>query len=109
MNGVEVARALNMPAKEIYALLDSGAISATKEKGKWLVTVETFDAFNRKNKAAIQKLKKEFCQLYREGLSPEQLQRRVKAEFEKRGIVANPRYFAEKTIYESLMAEKAGA
>lgn len=108
MNGLELARSLHTSTRTVKHLLDNGTIQATREKGAWNVNQESYQAFVRKNKAAIRKLKAEFYSLYWQGLTVGQLQNRTKSEFEKRGIIFQVQNFAEQTIYEKIMNEKRG-
>ena len=66
-----------------------------------------FEAFEKRNRRRIGKLRKEYVSLYWQGLSPEQLQNRVPDDFARAGIVARETGFAERTIYDHLMGRSS--
>ena len=106
MNGTELAKNLNTSTKTAWYLIRSGQIKAEKKNRKWAVDIDSFHAFRRKNRASVKALKSRYVDLYWQGLTVEQLQRHVKEDFSKDGIVWPIHGFAEQAIYESLMEDK---
>lgn len=109
MTAAEVARGLNCGYLMVLDLVHSGRIPATKTgggNGRWNIDPEAFRRFKSKNEKKIRKLKAEYVRLYWGGISHYRLQERVLDDFARRGIACEPRGFAAKTIYESLMEDQ---
>lgn len=106
VNGKEVARRLRVPYRTALDLLRSGTITSRKEKGVWVAEAATVQRFKRGNDRKIEKLRSDYVRLYWEGLSPDQLQARVRDDMARRGIVCTVGGFAEQAIYADLMKER---
>lgn len=110
MNGMEIMRRLSVSYRTVLCLLHTGRIPAHKEKGVWLAEERQVQRFKRDNDRKINELKQEYVSLYWQGLSPEQLQQRVRDDIASRLIVVpwsiTLSEFAERAIYEDLMSAK---
>ena len=106
MNGKEVARRLRVPYRTALDLLQSGTITSRKEKGVWVAEAATVQRVKRGNDRKLEKLRSDYVRLYWEGLSPDQLQARVRDDMALRGIVCTVSGFAEQAIYADLMKER---
>jgi hypothetical protein len=98
----EISMILNVSYSSVLALLRSKALKAKKEKGKWTINTEDFNAFKLNNTKKIKSLQSEYVKLYRGGLTHYQIQKRVSKDFKKRQILGIVKGFAEIEIYESL-------
>lgn len=87
----------------ILFAIKSGYLPATKVKGRYLINAKESRGNKKQMPERIRKLKAEYVSLYWQGLNPEQLQNRVKADFIKNKIICNAAGFAEKAIYDSLV------
>lgn len=106
MNGRDVALRLGCSYQTAGRLLRAGEIKATKGRRCWSVDVDSFKRLQRRNNIAIKRLKEEYADLYWHGVTVEHLQARTRREFERRGIIHKVAGFAEKAIYEDLVARK---
>lgn len=106
MNGRDVAIRLGCSYQTAGRLLRTGEIKATKGKRCWIVDVDSFKRLQRRNSIAINKIKTEFVDLYWRGVTVDILQARTRKEFERRGIIHQVAGFAEKAIYEAVIARK---
>ncbi len=97
---------LGVSTRQVSAALRAGIIKGAKVRRRWHVAPAAFAVFRKRNGQEIEKLRAEYVSLYRQGLNPDQLQRRVKKDFQKRRIVFAEKGFAERAIYEFVMAEK---
>ncbi len=86
-----------------------GSIAAIKERGRWHIKKADFARFQDLNKRALEKTRKEYIALYREGLTVIRLKEKTREDFESRGIIhGDIKGFAEWTIYNYIMAERKG-
>ena len=102
MNGQDLARKLRTNGLMVRRLIESGEVKAAKKKGRWDVDEASFKAFQRRNRAKLDRLREEYIALYWEGLTVQRLQARTKEDFKERGIFYPAMDFAEKTIYEAV-------
>lgn len=101
-----LAAALGIRYVTALELCRDGAIKAVKEKSRWKIGRREFERVKNRNEKALGRLREEYTTLYRTGLGVRQLQNRVEDDFRRKGIIAEERGFAERTIYQAVMAEK---
>ena len=102
----QIGAAMEIPYREVLLLLKLGALSASKEKGKWKIPSTEFDNFKARNTRRIKALQETYVGLYWQGVSHYQFQKRVPDDFQKNHIVAPIKGFAETTIYNALKEGK---
>lgn len=103
MNGTELARKLKTSTRKVGELIRTGRIKAERVKRAWVVDPYSLAAFQRRNKAALDKIRREYVSLYHQGATVEGLQLRAEADFKQAGIVWPLEGFAEQTIYDDVM------
>lgn len=103
MTPKETAKMTGIPHDAILSALRGGSISGKKYRGRW--HIKPRDAWRLKtvNDAKLDSIREEYISLYREGLTVDRLQARVKNDFLERNIVWPATWFAERTIYQSVM------
>lgn len=104
MNAAQFAKTLKTSTRIVGGLISSGAIKATKEKGRWAIDPASAESFVKKNAAAVERLRGEYVTLYWTGVTVSGLQWMTKDDFIKRGIIHPVRGFAEQTIYKSIVS-----
>lgn len=98
----DLCKMLGVDRVDVAALTRERGIDAKKISGRWKISKESAEALRKNNQRKIKSLQKEYTSLYWQGLTHQQLQKRVSGDFERRGIIARQRGFAEQTIYDEV-------
>ncbi|MGX8711645.1 MAG: hypothetical protein ACQGTM_15540 [bacterium] len=103
----KISELLDVPYARVLEMIQDGCVSAVKKNKRWLITEEQYAKFKTGNGRKIKRLQDEYFDLYRQGLTHYQLQRRVSSDFKRLGIICPIPGFAEQAIYEKLKAGEA--
>lgn len=98
----ELCKMLDVNRVDVAELTSIGELKAQKTKGRWKINKKSAENLKKKNQKKIESIQKEYVSVYWQGLTHQQLQKRVSGDFKRRGIIARQRGFAEQTIYDEV-------